>query len=182
LTVLSLALTVAAVVATLGMEASLSLPATEPPPPLSPAGVPPPVDSDAGADTLLRPVVYSLDAVLLFVGLVNLVATVLLAVRERIRDMGVLKAIGVTPSQLGRSVLASQGIVGMIAALVGIPLGLGLFRLAVGLTGGSDDFAYPAWWSLVVVPPAIVAAVLVLTYPLARHAAGIRVSEALRYE
>jgi putative ABC transport system permease protein len=182
LTVISLALTVGAVVATLGMEASLSLPPTEPPPLPSAAGLPPPVDSDAGADTIPRPVVYSLDAVLLFIGLVNLVATVLLAVRERVRDMGVLKAVGVTPSQLGRSVLSSQGILGLIAALVGIPLGLGLFRLAIGLTGGSDDFAYPDWWWLALVPPAIVAAVLVLTYPLARHAAGIRVAEALRYE
>ena len=183
LTVLSLALTVAAVVATLGMEASLSLPSDPPPaPPPGVEGIPPPVDGDAGADTLLRPVVYSLDAVLLFVGLVNLVATVLLAVRERVRDMGVLKAVGVTPGQLGRSVLSSQGIVGAIAAIVGIPLGLGLFRLAIALTGGSDDFAYPTWWWLVLVPPAIVAAVLALTYPLARHAAGIRVAEALRYE
>jgi len=182
LTVLSLALTVAAVVATLGMEASLSLPSDPPPAPANPAGFPPPVDSDTGAGELLRPVVYSLDAVLLFVGLVNLVATVLLAVRERVRDMGVLKAVGVTPGQLGRSVLSSQGIVGVIAALAGIPLGLGLFRLAIALTGGSDDFAYPAWWWLVLVPPVIVASVLVLTYPLARHAAGIRVGEALRYE
>jgi putative ABC transport system permease protein len=186
LTVLSLALTVAAVVATLGMEASLNVVSDQATaPPISDDLPTPrwdPVDDDAGEASLLRPVVYSLDAVLLFVGLVNLIATVLLAVRERVRDMGVLKAVGVTPGQLGRSVLSSQGILGLIAALAGIPLGLGIFRLAVGLTGGSDEFAYPAWWWLVLVPPAIVAAVLVLTYPLARHAAGIRVAEALRYE
>jgi len=181
LTVLSLALTVAAVVATLGMEASLDAGSTAAPPVPPLAGVPPPVDSNAGAGSLLRPVVYSLDAVLLFVGLVNLVATVLLAVRERVRDMGVLKAVGVTPVQLGRTVLSSQGILGLIAALAGIPLGLGIFRLAVGLTS-SDEFAYPAWWWLVLVPPAIVASVLALTYPLARRAASLRVAEALRYE
>ena len=90
--------------------------------------------------------------------------------------------MGVTPGQLGRSVLSSQGILGLIAALAGIPLGLAIFRLAVWMTDGGDEFAYPEWWWLVLVPPAIVASVLVLTYPLARHAAGIRVAEALRYE
>ena len=186
LTVLSLALTVAAVVATLGMEASLNIVSERAPAPPRAENLPTPawdpVDDDAGEAALLRPVVYSLDAVLLFVGLVNLLATVLLAVRERVRDMGVLKAVGVTPGQLGRSVLSSQGILGALAALAGIPLGLGIFRLAVGLTGGSDEFAYPAWWWLVLVPPAMVASVVVLTYPLARRAAGIRVAEALRYE
>ena len=186
LTVLSLALTVTAVVATLGMEASLDIASAPPPAPPAAADLPTPawdpVDDDAGEEALLRPVVYSLDAVLLFVGLVNLVATVLLVVRERVRDMGLLKAVGLTPRQVGRSVLSSQAILGALAALAGIPLGLGLFRLAVGLTGGSDEFAYPAWWWLVLVPPAIVVAVLALTYPIARRAAGIGVADALRYE
>ena len=36
------------------------------------------MNDDAGEDKILRPVVYSLDVLLLFVGLVNLVATLLL--------------------------------------------------------------------------------------------------------
>ena len=50
------------------------------------------------------------------------------------------------------------------------------------MSGGSDEFAYPAWWQLVVVVPAIVLAVVLLTLPFARWAAGIRVADALRYE
>lgn len=186
LTAFSLALTVSSVVATLGMEASLDVASVPPPaPPLAEGLDTPawdPVDDDAGEGATLRPIVYGLDGVLLFVGLVNLVATIILAVRERVRDLGVLKAVGLTPRQVGGSVLSSQAVVATLAALAGIPLGLGLFRLGIEMAGGSDEFAYPAWWQLVVVAPAIVAAVVVLTVPFARRAASIRVADALRYE
>ena len=42
--------------------------------------------------------VYTLDAVLLVITATTLVAVALLSVRERIRDYGVLKAIGLTPA------------------------------------------------------------------------------------
>jgi putative ABC transport system permease protein len=186
LTALSLALTVAAVVATLGMEASLDV-ATDPPPapPLAQGIDTPawdPVDDDAGEGATLRPIVYGLDALLLFVGLVNLLATLLLAVRERVREVGLLKAIGLTPRQVSGTVVWSQAVLGGAAALVGIPLGLAFFRLAIGLTGGSDEFAYPAAWAVALLAPAAVLVVVALTAPLARRAAAIRVTEALRYE
>ncbi len=186
LTAVSLAVTVAAVVATLAMEASLDVATVPPPAPPLAEGVDAPawdpVDDDAHEGPALRPVVYGLDAALLFVGLVNLVATIVLAVRERVRDLGVLKAVGLTPNQVGNSVLSSQAIVATLAVLVGIPLGLGLFRLGVQLSGGEGEFAYPAWWQLAVVAPVIVLAVVLLTLPFARRAAGIRVADALRYE
>ena len=102
-----------------------------------------PVDDDAGEGDILRPVVYSLDALLLFVGLVNLLATLLLTTRERVRDLGLLKAVGLTPDQVTGSLVSEQALVAAVAALAGIPLGLGLFRLGIGLSGGSDEFAYP---------------------------------------
>jgi ABC-type antimicrobial peptide transport system permease subunit len=186
LTAVSLAVTVAAVVATLAMEASLDVATVPPPAPPLTEGVDAPawdpVDDDAHEGPALRPIVYGLDGVLLFVGLVNLVATIILAVRERVRDLGVLKAVGLTPRQVGGSVLSSQAIVATLAAVAGIPLGLGLFRLGIAMSGGSDEFAYPAWWQLVLVAPAIVAAVALLTVPFARRAASIRVVDALRYE
>ena len=55
-------------------------------------------------------------------------------------------------------------------------------RLAIGLTGGSDEFAYPAAWTVALLAPAAVLVVVALTAPLARRAAAIRVTEALRYE
>ena len=140
------------------------------------------MNDDAGEDAILRPVVYGLDALLLFVGLVNLVATLLLTTRERVRDLGVLGAVGMTPRQVSGSLVSEQVLVAVIAGLVGLPLGLLFFRGAVALTGGSDEFAYPSWWSLALLVPGLVALVALLATPLARRAASIRITDALRFE
>jgi putative ABC transport system permease protein len=185
LTVVALALTVTSAVATLGMEASLDV-ATDPgvAAPLPGLDTPAfdPVNDDAGEGAILRPVVYGLDALLLFVGLVNLIATLLLTTRERVRDLGVLGAVGMTPRQVTGSLVSEQVVVAAIAGLVGLVLGLLFFRAAVGMTGGSDEFAYPSWWSLVLLVPALVVLVAALAAPLARRAAAIRPAEALRFE
>jgi putative ABC transport system permease protein len=185
LTVLALALTVTSAVATLGMEASLDV-GTDPgvAEPIPGLDTPrfDPVNDDAGEDAILRPVVYGLDALLLFVGLVNLLATLLLTTRERVRDLGVLRAVGLTPRQVTGSLVSEQVLVAAIAGLIGLPLGLLLFRLAVGATGGADEFAYPSWWALALLVPAIVVIVALIAAPIARRAAAIRVTDALRFE
>jgi putative ABC transport system permease protein len=185
LTVLALAVTVTSAVATLGMEASIDV-GTDPGTALPVPGLETPrfdpVNDDAGEDAILRPVVYGLDALLLFVGLVNLVATLLLTTRERVRDLGVLGAVGMTPRQVSGSLVSEQVLVAVIAGLVGLPLGLLFFRGAVALTGGSDEFAYPSWWSLALLVPVLVALVALLATPLARRAASIRITDALRFE
>ena len=122
----------------------------------------------AGEDEILRPVVYGLDALLLFVGIVNLVATLLLTTRERVRDLGMLGAVGMTPRQVTGSLVSEQAAVAALAGLVGLPLGLLFFRGAIALTGGEDEFAYPTWWSLALLVPALVALVVMLAAPLAK--------------
>ena len=185
LTALSLALTVAAAVATLGMEASLGV-VTDP-------GVSPlvqgreaplfeRVDDDAGEAERLRPIVYSLDAVLLFIGLVNLAATLLLTTRERVRDLGMLKAVGLTPRQVTGSLVSEQVAVAVVAGVVGVPLGLLLFRAGIELAGSADEFAYPSWWALALLIPGVVALVALIAAPLARRAASLPVADALRFE
>jgi putative ABC transport system permease protein len=186
LTALSLGLSVAAVVCTLAMEASLDVATTQPPaaPIGASADLPAfdPVDDDAGEGARLRPIVYSLDLVLLFVGLSNLLATILLSLRERTRNLGLLKAAGLTPRQLIAAFLTSQAAVASTAALAGIPIGLLLFRAAIEVTGSTDEFGYPRVLWLVLLAPAAVATVLAVATPLARRAAAQSVTEALRYE
>jgi ABC-type antimicrobial peptide transport system permease subunit len=67
------------------------------------------------------------------------------------------------------------------AVVLGFPLGLALFRAAIAADGGGA-YAFPAWWSVAVVAPAAIAAVVLLALPLSRRAASIRVADALRYE
>ncbi|MEV4619611.1 FtsX-like permease family protein [Asanoa sp. NPDC049573] len=50
--------------------------------------------------------------------------TVVLNVRERRRDLGMLKSIGMTPRQVVTMVLSSMALVGVVGGVLGIPLGV----------------------------------------------------------
>ena len=69
----------------------------------------------------LRPVLYGTDALLLTIGLVNLLTTLLLGIRERVRDFAIFKVVGLTPRQVlaavtsGGTLLATVAVVGGIA-------------------------------------------------------------------
>jgi putative ABC transport system permease protein len=194
LTASSLILSVIVVVAALSMEASFALEDAEfrtfvaevesdlP----APFGVGPPWDvfDDQSAERAqFRLVVYGLNAVLLLIALANLLTTALLTVRERVRDLGILKAIGVTPREVGASVMSANGLLGGIAALVGVPLGVGFFLGVYRLADGSLEGAgTPPWWQLALIVPVAVLVVALVAWAPARIAARIRVVDALRYE
>ena len=127
--------------------------------------------------------IYTLDAVLLLVSLTTLVAVALLSVRERIRDYGVLRTIGLTPGQVASTIVGAHAALALVASLVAVPLGialyLGLYRIA---SGTSDAAVIAPWWSLALIPVGTVLAVVAATSLPARVAARLRPTDALRYE
>ena len=193
-TTLALALAVGSLVAGLAMEATIrheerveavqqaseALPAD--PAGLAPSRPDPVVVGDLGRQQI-RPVVHGLNGLLVAVAIANLLAVALLAVRERVRDLGVLRAVGLTPRQVTGSVLAGHGALGVLAALIGIPLGLALFFGVYGLANGDTELArLPAWWALALVPLGTAAAVAAVAALPARRAGRLTVVESLRYE
>ncbi len=127
--------------------------------------------------------VYTLDAVLLVITATTLVAIALLSVRERIRDYGVLKAIGLTPRQIASSVVGAHAAVALLAALLSIPVGIGLYVAVYGIAGGSsEDRVIAPWWWLALVPIGMVLMVVAATSLPARLATRIPTADALRYE
>ncbi|MFI5897048.1 ABC transporter permease [Actinoplanes sp. NPDC051513] len=167
-TATAVAVTGAVVVATMQMRAALRIPT---------------VGTVSDVPTELSTLIYSLDAVLIIIATTTLVAVMLLTVREQIRDFGVLKAIGLTPAQITASLVSAQALVAVFAALLSIPLGVGLYLAVVSITGGAENGAvFAPWWYLALVPVAVAAAVAVTTSVPARLAAQIRVTEAVRYE
>ncbi|WP_083976271.1 FtsX-like permease family protein [Kitasatospora azatica] len=69
---------------------------------------------------------------------------VVLDTRERIRDLGVAKALGMTPRQTIAMVLASVALIGALGGAVGVPLGVWLQRLVVPAMGRSAGLRLPA--------------------------------------
>ena len=133
----------------------------------------------------LRPVLYGTEAVLLAIGLVNLLTTLLLGIRERVRDFGIFKVVGLTPRQVLASVTAGGTVLAVIAVVAGIVVGLPIFHGLVVLTNPSDgpDLATSPtwWWVLLMLPGALLFTTLASVLP-ARRAAAIKPAEALRYE
>ncbi len=127
--------------------------------------------------------VYTLDTVLLLITVTTLVAVALLSVRERIRDYGVLKAIGLTPRQITSTVISANAALSLVASLIAVPLGVGLYLTLAWITSGTTEEAVVApWWSLALIPLGTVLVVVAATSVPARLATRIRTSDALRYE
>jgi ABC-type lipoprotein release transport system permease subunit len=127
--------------------------------------------------------IYTLDAALLLITATTLVAVALLSVRERVRDYGVLKAIGLTPTQITSTLVSAHAALALVASLLAIPLGIGLYlALVEAASGTTDDAVLAPWWSLAMIPIGTVLVVVAATSLPARLATRIRTADALRYE
>lgn len=148
-TVLAVALAVTTAVAALGMEATFRHSAPSP--------------DESG----LRALVYGLQALLALVAVTSIVAVGLVGLRERRRELAVLSAVGFSAGQLGASVVAGQCALAGAGAVLGVPLGIGFFRLAYALANGSSAGLVdaPPAHLLAVVPVVVVLAAMVAAVP-----------------
>jgi putative ABC transport system permease protein len=69
--------------------------------------------------------------------------TVVLNTRERRRDLGMLKSIGMTPRQLIGMLLTSMGVIGALGGLLGVPLGIAAHQFVVPAMVHSGQLEVP---------------------------------------
>jgi putative ABC transport system permease protein len=115
--------------------------------------------------------------------LTTLIAVALLSVRERIRDYGILKAIGLTPAQITATVVGAHATLALLAALLSIPIGIGLYLALYQAANGdtTDAVVAPVPW-LAAIPIATLLLVVAATGLPARLATRIRTADALRFD
>jgi putative ABC transport system permease protein len=113
-------------------------------------------------------------------GIVN---TLTMNVIERVREIGILRAAGMTRRQVWRSVVVEAGVLGLAGALLGIALGLIVGGLMVVLAGGRIDLAGGIPWAVIglALVLGIVVAMLAAAYP-ARLASRLSIVRAVQYE
>jgi putative ABC transport system permease protein len=125
---------------------------------------------------------YVLLALSVVVSLFGMVNTLVLSVFERTRELGMLRAVGMSRRQTRRMVRHEAIVTALIGAALGLPLGVGLAAVvthALGRYGVSFSLPLTTLAAFLVV--AIVAGLLAAVLP-ARRAARLNVLEALQYE
>lgn len=70
--------------------------------------------------------------------------SVVLETRERVHDLGIHKALGMTPRQTIAMVIASVVVIGLLGGAIGVPLGTALQALVVPAMGHSAGITLPA--------------------------------------
>jgi putative ABC transport system permease protein len=130
-------------------------------------------------------IIQAILAIAAIVGLLGLANTLAMSVLQRFREIGILRAIGVTRSQAWRMVLVESATMGLTAFVLSIPLGWILTTLIT--RGAGEGFGnelqtvYPYVWVPFVLVFGVVVAVLAAIAP-GRRAARLHVVNALQYE
>ena len=116
------------------------------------------------------------------ISLFGIVNTLLLSVHERTREIGMLRAIGMTRRQLRRTIRFESAITAVIGSLLGLVVGLAFgWIVTQGPLERGPEFAVP-WGTLIVcLIVAAIVGVLAGAWP-AWRASRMRVLDALSYE
>jgi putative ABC transport system permease protein len=125
---------------------------------------------------------YVLLALSVIVSIFGMVNTLVLSVFERTRELGMLRAVGMTRRQVRRMVRYESIITALIGAALGLPLGIFLALLMTrALSEFNVQIAIPIAQLVIFAIVAIVVGMVAAIFP-ARRAARLNVLRALQYE
>ena len=125
---------------------------------------------------------YVLLALAIVISLLGIVTTLALSIHERTRELGMLRAVGMSRRQVRTMVRYESVITALIGAILGTVLGVIFASLvAVPLSDEGFELSYPIGTLLILLVLAALAGVLAAIFP-ARRAARLDVLRALAYE
>lgn len=132
----------------------------------------------------LRYFLAAIAAISLLVGGIGIMNSMLISVNQRVREVGLRKAVGARGFHILTQFLIESSVITVIGGLVGIALGIGIaFLASIIITGLGYEWAFLVPLSSVLLGfgVSLLIGVVFGLYP-ARKAAGIPSIEALRYE
>ncbi|MBZ3901690.1 ABC transporter permease [Streptomyces griseiscabiei] len=148
--------------------------------------------SPTGSNSVTQTIVGSATALTLLLAAVaslGVFHTAVLNTRDRRRDLGMLKSLGMTPRQVTVMTVVSMALLGALGSLLGIPLGMAGHHLVVPRMADAVDIVLPSSMTDVWNAPALtglaVAGLVIAVlgaYVPARRAARLTVAEVLHNE
>ncbi len=124
-------------------------------------------------------------AISLFVGTIGIMNTIYMSVSERIKEIGVMKAIGASDGQIMLIILSEAAALGLIGGIIGILLGGIIVTGVEKIAASAGATMFRVYMGLDLILGSLVFSVLlgiVAGYLPAKWAASLPPSEALRYE
>lgn len=142
--------------------------------------------SIVGLLTMARAIHFSVASVALLMGILFILSTMLMAVGERVREIGTMRAIGAHRSIIFRLIVTESLVIGLIAGVIG---SVGGYALSKGITYGIAQALDLSFFQAAVTPRilgagmliAVLIGVLAGLYP-AWRTSRLNIVEALHYE
>lgn len=137
---------------------------------------------------VFRGILAGIGGVALLVAAIGIANTMIMAVLERTREIGIMKAVGAAPNDIRMLFLAEAGLVGIIGGALGLTLGLGGGKLIEEVIRRLNPQTNASGIFVVDVPLALMALGLALGMSLvagflpSRRAMRMSALSALRYE
>lgn len=124
--------------------------------------------------------IYALLGLAVLIAVLGIVNTLALSVFERTREIGLLRAIGMSRRQLRRMVRLESVVIAVFGALLGVALGVvfGLALVRAAADSGLDELAVPVGQLIGYLVAAVLVGVLAALWP-ARRAAKLNVLKAI---
>lgn len=125
------------------------------------------IDAQSGQVNQILGLIYGLLFLSIIIAVVGIVITLLLSVFERKREIGLLRAVGMTKSQVRSTVRWESVITSMLGAVVGVVLGvgMGLVLIAVLADSGVSAFSLPIKETIVILVLSFIIGVVAAVYP-----------------
>jgi len=136
-------------------------------------------ESEMGMIDKINRFMMTLGAITLLIGLFGVVNTMMASVNERIKDIGIMRAVGASRGQIIRTFIYEAILIGIIGGIFGYLVGSGLAYLVGPMLFEGATISYVPVYFPLSVGLAIFVAVLAAIWP-AQRASHIKVADCFR--
>ena len=133
----------------------------------------------------------SFGVIALVVATLGIANTMVMAIYERTREIGIMKAIGASKGTIRWMFLVESSLIGLLGGTVGVIIGavvmpvgnalIGNYLSGMGISSGDGLFVLPVWLIVATIGLAVIIATLAGIYP-AQKASNLDPIKAIKYE